>query len=117
MSVDNLLNGVHRFFVKSVSFICPKLASQELANFLHFTTFPASKGGTSRYDEEPAREFGLFPNQVTVIIHYGYRGFGYQICSDGLAKFDTHTVKRRRRRTCVSAEAPATPVPKAARLV
>jgi len=51
MSVDNLLNGFHRFFVKCVSFIFPKLASHELANFVHFTTFPASNGGTSRFDE------------------------------------------------------------------
>src|SRR5208283_124635 len=32
----------HRFFVKSVSFICPKLASHELANSLHFTVVRAA---------------------------------------------------------------------------
>src|SRR5271166_595622 len=40
------------------------------------------------YDEEAARVLGLFPNQVTVIIHCGSRGFGYQICSDCLDVMD-----------------------------
>lgn len=33
-------------------------------------------------DEEAARVLGLFPGQVTVTIHTGSRGFGYQICDD-----------------------------------
>jgi tRNA-splicing ligase RtcB (3'-phosphate/5'-hydroxy nucleic acid ligase) len=40
------------------------------------------------YDAEPARVLGLFPDQVTVIIHCGSRGFGYQICSDYLDVMD-----------------------------
>jgi tRNA-splicing ligase RtcB (3'-phosphate/5'-hydroxy nucleic acid ligase) len=36
------------------------------------------------YDEEAAGALGLFRDQVTVIIHCGSRGFGYQICTDYL---------------------------------
>ena len=36
------------------------------------------------YDEQAANAFGLFPDQVTVMIHSGSRGFGYQICDDYL---------------------------------
>lgn len=34
------------------------------------------------YDEDAARVLGLFPGSVTVIIHCGSRGFGYQVCDD-----------------------------------
>ncbi len=34
------------------------------------------------YDEEAAAAFGLFPGQVTVMIHCGSRGLGHQVCSD-----------------------------------
>jgi tRNA-splicing ligase RtcB len=37
------------------------------------------------YDEKVARVFGLTePGQITVMIHTGSRGFGYQICDDSL---------------------------------
>ncbi len=36
------------------------------------------------YDEPVASALGLFPNQVTVMIHTGSRGFGHQICTDAL---------------------------------
>jgi tRNA-splicing ligase RtcB (3'-phosphate/5'-hydroxy nucleic acid ligase) len=36
------------------------------------------------YDEKVAQAFGLRRNQVTVLIHTGSRGFGYQICDDFL---------------------------------
>jgi len=36
------------------------------------------------YDESAANVFGLAPGQVTVMIHSGSRGFGYQICDDYL---------------------------------
>ncbi len=35
-------------------------------------------------DEAAARILGLFPGQVTVTIHTGSRGFGYQVCDDYL---------------------------------
>ena len=38
------------------------------------------------YDEAVARAFGLFQGQVTVILHSGSRGLGYQVCDDFLAK-------------------------------
>jgi tRNA-splicing ligase RtcB len=38
------------------------------------------------YDSEAARIFGLEKDQVTVFIHSGSRGLGYQICDDFLKK-------------------------------
>ena len=40
------------------------------------------------YDEQAARTLGLEPDQVTLIIHCGSRGFGHQICEDNLAVMD-----------------------------
>lgn len=40
------------------------------------------------YDDEAARALGLSPGQVTVIIHCGSRGFGYQVCEDYLRVMD-----------------------------
>ncbi len=34
------------------------------------------------YDEKAAEAFGLFKDQVTVMIHSGSRGLGYQVCDD-----------------------------------
>ncbi len=36
------------------------------------------------FDEDAARCFDLQPGQITVMIHSGSRGFGYQICEDSL---------------------------------
>lgn len=36
------------------------------------------------YDPLSAHQLGLFQNQVTVMIHSGSRGFGYQVCDDSL---------------------------------
>jgi tRNA-splicing ligase RtcB (3'-phosphate/5'-hydroxy nucleic acid ligase) len=36
------------------------------------------------YDEETARAFGLFKGQLTLLIHTGSRGLGYQVCDDYL---------------------------------
>ena len=38
------------------------------------------------YDPRAAAVFGLFPGQVTVLIHTGSRGCGYQICDDALGR-------------------------------
>lgn len=35
-------------------------------------------------DKDAADAFGLFPGQVTVMIHSGSRGFGHQVCTDFL---------------------------------
>ncbi|NBC01524.1 MAG: RNA-splicing ligase RtcB [Bacteroidetes bacterium] len=40
------------------------------------------------YDEDAAQAMGLFEDQVTVIIHSGSRGFGYQVCDDYLDVMD-----------------------------
>ena len=37
------------------------------------------------YDEAAATAFGLFKDQVTVMVHSGSRGFGHQVCTDALA--------------------------------
>jgi tRNA-splicing ligase RtcB (3'-phosphate/5'-hydroxy nucleic acid ligase) len=37
------------------------------------------------FDKHIARVFGLFPGQVTVMLHSGSRGLGYQVCDDHLA--------------------------------
>ncbi|MDM7323992.1 MAG: RNA ligase RtcB [Thermus sp.] len=39
------------------------------------------------YDQEAAEAFGLFPNQITVLIHTGSRGLGHQVCQDYVEKF------------------------------
>jgi tRNA-splicing ligase RtcB len=40
-------------------------------------------------DETAARVMGLDEGTVTVIIHSGSRGFGYQVCDDALSDMDT----------------------------
>jgi tRNA-splicing ligase RtcB len=42
------------------------------------------------YDDRSARAFGLFCGQVTVMIHSGSRGLGYQVCDDFLAFMTRH---------------------------
>ena len=34
------------------------------------------------FDKEIAEKWGIFLNQITIMIHSGSRGFGYQICDD-----------------------------------
>jgi tRNA-splicing ligase RtcB len=43
------------------------------------------------YEPETAEVFGLFEGQVTVLLHSGSRGLGYQICDDYLAFMVKHT--------------------------
>lgn len=40
------------------------------------------------YDERGARILGLFPDQVTVMIHTGSRGLGHQVCTDYLRRLE-----------------------------
>jgi tRNA-splicing ligase RtcB len=40
------------------------------------------------YDEQAARVLGLCPDQITLTVHCGSRGFGHQICDDFLAAMD-----------------------------
>ncbi|MFO7716130.1 RtcB family protein [Desulfosarcina sp.] len=42
------------------------------------------------FDAPAARTFGLFRNQVTVLLHSGSRGLGYQVCDDSLAFMAKH---------------------------
>jgi tRNA-splicing ligase RtcB len=39
------------------------------------------------FDENTAKVFGLFKDQVVVMIHCGSRGLGHQVCSDYLKEF------------------------------
>jgi tRNA-splicing ligase RtcB len=39
------------------------------------------------FDETAAQRMGLFPGQVTVQIHCGSRGFGHQVCTDYVNRF------------------------------
>jgi tRNA-splicing ligase RtcB len=45
------------------------------------------------YEPEAARVFGLFEGQVTLMIHSGSRGLGYQVCDDSLAFMSKHVKK------------------------
>jgi len=45
------------------------------------------------YDEKAASTFGLSKGQITIMIHSGSRGFGYQICDD-YAKKMVHTLSK-----------------------
>jgi len=38
------------------------------------------------FDPDTAEQWGLWPGQVTLMVHSGSRGFGYQICDDFLAR-------------------------------
>ena len=42
------------------------------------------------YESETARAFGLFEGQITLMLHSGSRGLGYQICDDFLALMTKH---------------------------
>ena len=45
------------------------------------------------YDQNAASIFGLFEGQVTLMLHSGSRGFGYQVCDDFLAAMAKHINK------------------------
>lgn len=45
------------------------------------------------YHPEVAKVFGLYEGQVTLILHSGSRGFGYQVCDDFLAFMRKHVNK------------------------
>lgn len=45
------------------------------------------------YDPVVAQAFGLFKGQITLMLHSGSRGFGYQVCDDFLAKMAKHVKK------------------------
>jgi len=42
------------------------------------------------YDPSVANTFGLFKGQITLMIHTGSRGFGYQVCDDFLVNMTKH---------------------------
>jgi tRNA-splicing ligase RtcB len=44
-------------------------------------------------DEKKAKAFGLFENQVVVMVHSGSRGYGHQVCSDYLRVLNDYNAK------------------------
>ena len=40
------------------------------------------------HDEKLAKKFGLFEDQVVIMVHCGSRGFGHQVCTDYLKTFE-----------------------------
>jgi tRNA-splicing ligase RtcB len=56
---------------------------------------------TEVYDEEIARRFGVYKDQVVILIHSGSRGLGHQVCTDyleimhdGMKKYGLSVVDR-----------------------
>lgn len=47
------------------------------------------------FESEVAESWGLFPGQVTLMIHSGSRGFGYQVCDEFLARMIKNMVKEK----------------------
>jgi tRNA-splicing ligase RtcB len=45
---------------------------------------------TEIYNEKVALAFGLFQDQITVMIHTGSRGFGHQVCTDYVQLMNKH---------------------------
>lgn len=45
------------------------------------------------FEPETARTFGLFEGQLTVLLHSGSRGLGYQVCDDSLARLAKYVRK------------------------
>ena len=45
------------------------------------------------YNEETAKAYRLFEGQVTILIHTGSRGFGYQICDDFIKQMTKQATK------------------------
>ncbi len=45
------------------------------------------------FDEDAARAFGLFSNQVTIMVHTGSRGLGYQVCDESIRQMLTAAAK------------------------
>jgi tRNA-splicing ligase RtcB (3'-phosphate/5'-hydroxy nucleic acid ligase) len=45
------------------------------------------------FDSEAAQAFGLHEGQITLMIHTGSRGYGYQICDDFLVELDAAVKK------------------------
>jgi len=47
------------------------------------------------FDENLASSFGLFKNQVAIMLHTGSRGFGHQVCSDYVDRFTSYNLKEK----------------------
>jgi len=45
------------------------------------------------FDDRAARAYGLYPEQIAVLIHTGSRGLGHQVCSDYVREMDAATAR------------------------
>jgi tRNA-splicing ligase RtcB len=45
------------------------------------------------FDIKVAQAFGMFQGQVTLLLHSGSRGFGYQVCDDYIKQLNQHVKK------------------------
>ncbi len=45
------------------------------------------------FDKKVASVFGIFQGQVTLLLHSGSRGFGYQVCDDFLKQMNQHVTQ------------------------
>ena len=61
------------------------------------TTSSRSRSSTAIYDADAAEAFGLRQGQITVLIHSGSRGLGYQVCDDFVKRMDARLCALRHR--------------------
>lgn len=46
------------------------------------------------YSQEIANKFGLFKNQIAIMIHTGSRGLGHQVCTDYIRKLQKYIIEK-----------------------
>jgi tRNA-splicing ligase RtcB len=64
---------------KAISRGAPELGTLGSGNHYLEVQLVAAK---NIFDKQIAKKFGLFENQIVVMVHCGSRGFGHQICTD-----------------------------------
>ncbi|HEY3445540.1 MAG TPA: RtcB family protein [Myxococcales bacterium] len=71
---------------ESVSELAIKRGSDEVGTLGSGNHFLEVQEVAEIFDPQVAEAFGLFPGQITVMVHSGSRGLGYQVCDDSLAE-------------------------------
>jgi len=82
---NGCLAGAHADAVSAKAFERGKSQLGTLGSGNHFVEIQVVD---EIYDERGARILGLFPDQVTVMIHTGSRGLGHQVCTDYLRRLE-----------------------------
>lgn len=70
--------------VKAVSLLAKQRGQDQVGTLGSGNHFLEIQKVAEIFDEETAKIFGLFPNQIVVMIHTGSRGLGHQVCTDYL---------------------------------